>query len=142
MTQPRLLLSWSSGKDSAWTLYRLQREGRYEVAGLVTTVNEAFERVAMHAVRVELLDPRQLAPSFAGRPFDAGLPAALPPGADPCGENGEFHTFCHAGPVFREPIPVHAGAIVERDGFVYADVLPASHEAPLSSRAGMKWVQS
>lgn len=222
MSKPRLLLSWSSGKDSAWTLYRLQCESRYEIAGLATTVNEAFNRVAMHAVRVELLeaqaraaglplwrvplpypcanaayeramatllerarddgvthmafgdlfledirryrehqlansgitpvfplwgvdttalaqamlggglqaiitcvDPRQLARQFVGRAFDAALLAALPAQVDPCGENGEFHTFCHAGPMFRGPIAIAAGEIIERDGFVYADVLPA-----------------
>jgi uncharacterized protein (TIGR00290 family) len=223
MSKPRLLLSWSSGKDSAWTLYRLQCEGGYEIAGLVTTVNDAFNRVAMHAVRVELLeaqaqaaglplwrvplpypcpnaeyeramgtliegaradgvthmafgdlfledvrryrenqlantgitpvfplwgmntaalaremfrggleaiitciDPHQLSPEFVGRGFNEKLLAELPAEADPCGENGEFHTFCHAGPMFRSPIAIRAGEIVERDGFVYADVLPAN----------------
>lgn len=226
MSKARLLLSWSSGKDSAWSLYRLQREGGYEIAGLVTTVNDAFNRVAMHAVRVELLeaqalaaglplwrvplpypcanaeyeramgalieraradgvthmafgdlfledvrryrenqladtgitpvfplwgmntaalaldmlrgglkavitcvDPRQLSREFVGHDFDEKLLAALPALADPCGENGEFHTFCHAGPMFRGPIAIRRGEMVERDGFVYADVLPAESSA-------------
>jgi uncharacterized protein (TIGR00290 family) len=221
MQKPKLLLSWSSGKDSAWTLHRLRAQNQYEIAGLVTTVNEEFGRVAMHAVREELLeaqaraaglplwrvplpwpcpdaeyearmralieraraegvthmafgdlfledvrayrerqlagtgvtpvfplwgsntaslaremlrgglrarltcvDPKQLAREFAGREFDEELLAALPAPADPCGENGEFHTFCHAGPMYREAVAIRAGDVVERDGFVFADVLP------------------
>jgi uncharacterized protein (TIGR00290 family) len=68
------------------------------------------------------VDPRRLDPSFAGRRFDAALLAALPPGVDPCGENGEFHSFALAGPMFRERIPVTVGEIVEREGFVFADL--------------------
>jgi uncharacterized protein (TIGR00290 family) len=71
------------------------------------------------------VDPRQLDPSFGGRPFDAELLADLPPHVDPCGENGEFHTFVHAGPIFSAPIACQTGEIVERDGFVFCDVLPA-----------------
>ena len=222
-TRPKALLSWSSGKDSAWTLHVLRRERRVDVVGLLTTVNESYGRVAMHAVRLDLLaaqaraaglplwpvpipsacsndeyeaamaqamdrardqgitivaygdlfledirryredhlaptgiaplfplwglptdalardmvraglrarltcvDPRHLAPSFAGREFDAGLLAELPAGVDPCGERGEFHTFACAGPMFAHPIPVQVGDVVERDGFVFADLLPAS----------------
>jgi uncharacterized protein (TIGR00290 family) len=223
MSKPRLLLSWSSGKDSAWTLQRLRGENRYDVVGLVTTVTEAFQRVAIHAVRVELLeaqahaagltlwrvplpypcsnaeyeramralierahaagvthmafgdlfladirayrerqfagsgitpvfplwhadtttlaremlrggleavvtcvDPRQISRELAGRAFDESFLAELPAGADPCGENGEFHTFCHAGPMFRAPVAIRTGEVIERDGFVYADVLTAA----------------
>jgi uncharacterized protein (TIGR00290 family) len=221
--KPRALLSWSSGKDSAWALYVLRQRGDVEVVGLVTTLNEAFGRVAMHGVRAELVqtqaaatglplwpvqlpwpcsndeyetrmravierarragvtvfcfgdlfladirayrerqlagtgldplfpiwgtpadtpalaramiatgfrstlacvDPRHLAPTFAGRTFDLDLLADLPPGTDPCGENGEFHTFCHAGPIFDRPISVRVGEVVERDGFWFADLLP------------------
>jgi uncharacterized protein (TIGR00290 family) len=68
------------------------------------------------------VDPRQLDPSFAGRRFDAELLADLPAGVDPCGENGEFHTFVHAGPIFSAPIVCQVGEIVERDGFVFSDV--------------------
>jgi uncharacterized protein (TIGR00290 family) len=218
----RTLLSWSSGKDSAWALHRLRQVDDVEVVGLVTTVNEAAGRVAMHAVRESLLqaqaaaaglplwrvpipspcsneqyaaamtgllararaegvaamafgdlfladvrayrerqlagtgveprfplwgadtaalarqmlaaglrarvtcvDPRQLDASFVGREFDAGFLADLPPAADPCGERGEFHTFAFAGPMFAAPIAVEAGPVVERDGFVFADLLPA-----------------
>ena len=222
MTKPRLLLSWSSGKDSAWALHTLRQSRRYDIAGLVTTVNENFNRVAMHGVRAELLaaqadaaglplwsvplphpcpndeyetrmralieravaegvthmafgdlflpdvrayrerqlagtgitpvfplwgrdtaqlaramlaaglrailtcvDPKRLPAALAGRAFDERLLAELPAGADCCGENGEFHTFCHAGPMFARPIGVKTGPVVERDGFVFADVLPA-----------------
>jgi uncharacterized protein (TIGR00290 family) len=217
----KALLAWSSGKDSAWSLHVLRQQGGVEVAGLLTTVNESFGRVAMHAVRRELLeaqagaaglplravpiphpcpndvyeaamagaldearaagieavafgdlfledirryreermaptglrplfplwgrptralaeemidgglrarltcvDPRALDASFAGRAFDHDLLAALPPEADPCGERGEFHTFAWDGPMFRSPIPVVAGEVVHRDGFVFADLLP------------------
>jgi uncharacterized protein (TIGR00290 family) len=217
----KVLLSWSSGKDSAWTLHLLRRQPDLQVAALVTTFNSAFNRVAMHAVRralveiqadrmgiplwaVELpwpcsnleyeermravcqrataegitvvafgdlflqdirdyrvrqlqgtgleplfpvwqiptdqlgrdmiaagvkakltcVDPAKLAKSFAGRDYDQQLLEALPPGIDPCGENGEFHTFVYDAPVFSAPIGVQTGEVVERDGFVFADVLP------------------
>lgn len=71
------------------------------------------------------VDPRKLDRGFAGRRFDAQLLRELPPGVDPCGENGEFHTFANAGPMFSRQIAVSAGEIVERDGFVFADLLPA-----------------
>lgn len=227
MTRPRVALSWSSGKDSAWTLHRLRQDPGIEVAALVTTVNAEFNRVAMHAVRQELLhaqaeaaglplievpiphpcsnadyesrmralierlrgeriermafgdlylpdirayreqqlqgtgiaplfplwneqtaalarsmiagglravltcvDPKQLAPEFCGRRFDADLLDALPAGVDPCGENGEFHSFACAGPMFRAPIAVEIGEIVERDGFVFTDLCrPRSRES-------------
>jgi len=213
-------LSWSSGKDSAWTLYTLKQQGANVVA-LVTTVNEQFERVAMHAVRRQLLqaqaavagiplievsipypcsneqyeaamrglveqlqqqgvermafgdlyledirsyredrlqgtgiepvfplwqqptdqlaqqmidgglkavltavDPKQLAPEFCGRYFDASLLKDLPEGIDPCGENGEFHSFVFDGPMFSKPVEVEIGEVIERDGFYFCDVLP------------------
>ena len=216
----KALLSWSSGKDSAWTLHVLRFSDEVEVAGLLTTVNEEHARVAIHAVRVELLeaqaeaaglplwkvpipspctneryeeamraalerakseeiaafafgdlfladirayreerlrdsglrplfpiwarpthelaremiaaglrarvtcvDPKQLPASFAGREFDAAFLADLPPGADPCGERGEFHTFAYDGPMFSRPVPIRSGEILERDGFVFADLM-------------------
>ena len=73
--------------------------------------------------RVTCVDPRQLPASFAGREFDAEFLDDLPPGVDPCGERGEFHTFAYDGPMFRRPIPVETGEIVERDGFVFADLM-------------------
>jgi uncharacterized protein (TIGR00290 family) len=217
--KPRLLLSWSSGKDSAWALHRLQQSSEFEIAGLLTTFNAAFDRVAMHSTRRALVeaqaraaglplqavplpwpcsneqyesamsdacaaavadgveaiafgdlfledvrryredrlrstgltpvfpvwgldthqlaremvasgvrarivcvDPRKLPKEFAGRDLDDTFFRDLPPGVDPCGENGEFHTFVYAGPMFRESIPVDSGEVVERDGFIFADV--------------------
>jgi uncharacterized protein (TIGR00290 family) len=220
----KILLSWSTGKDSAWTLWVLQRQHPEAIAGLLTTTNEAFDRVAMHSVRRELLqaqadaaglpltivplpwpcsneqyeqrmavaiagfvdagfthmafgdlfledvrryredglagsglaplfplwktkttaalaremitaglearltcvNPHRLERSFAGRAFDAAFLEALPQSVDPCGENGEFHTFACAGPMFRRPIDVRVGEVVERDGFVFADLLRLS----------------
>jgi uncharacterized protein (TIGR00290 family) len=214
-------LSWSSGKDSAWTLHLLRQQPDIQVTALLTTFNSAANRVAMHAVRralveaqaeqtalplwaVELpwpcsnleyeermsavcqrattegitaiafgdlflqdirdyrvrqlqgsgleplfpvwqipteqlgrdmiaagvkakitcVDPSKLAKSFAGRDYDLRLLQVLPPEIDPCGENGEFHTFVCDAPVFSRPIGVRVGEVVERDGFVFADVLP------------------
>lgn len=224
----KLVLSWSSGKDSAWALHCLLRSGEFEIAGLLTTFNQAFDRVAMHSTRRALVeaqaqaaglplravplpwpcsnqhyeaamrqacddalgcgidamafgdlfledvrryreerlrgtgitpvfpvwgldtrrlawemvesglrarlvcvDPRKLPAEFAGRDFNADLLRDLPEEVDPCGENGEFHTFVHAGPMFREPIPIESGEVVERDGFVFADVRLA---APVATR--------
>lgn len=218
----RILLSWSGGKDCAWALRLLRQDPDLELAGLLTTFNEAFDRVAMHAVRRELvaaqaaaaglplwpvplpwpcdnaayeermrgacrrareaqvegiafgdlfladvreyrerqlqgtglaplfplwgrptgelaremirsglrarltcIDPRKLSRAFAGREFDASLLADLPPEVDPCGERGEFHSFVYAGPMFSAPIAIATGEVVERDGFVFADLLPA-----------------
>jgi len=219
-----VLLSWSSGKDSAWALHVLRQHPDVEVVGLLTTFNEVADRVAMHAVRRSLVeaqaaaaklplwrvplpfpcsnadyenrmraviarareegithmafgdlflqdvreyrvrtlsdsgveplfplwcsaaqtpalartmlrdglravltcvDPRQLQESFAGRAFDAALLAALPDAVDPCGERGEFHTFCFAGPMFDREIEVRAGETVFRDGFYFTDLMPA-----------------
>lgn len=217
-----MLLSWSSGKDSAWSLYQLRQRDDIEVVGLFTTLNERFDRVAMHAVRRQLLelqaaaadlplqcidipwpcsnsdyarimagfidtvvasgvrhigfgdlyledirryreqqlqaagisalfplwglptrqlaadmldagteawltcvDPRHLDAGFAGRRYDHRLLADLPESVDPCGENGEFHSFVTRSPAFRHPVAVKPGEVVERDGFVYADLLPA-----------------
>lgn len=75
------------------------------------------------------VDPKQLSPAYAGRSFDDQLLAELPAGVDPCGENGEFHTFCCAGPMFERPIPVRSGSTVERDGFVYTDLVIDSRDA-------------
>lgn len=223
-------LSWSSGKDSAWALQVLRQSGEYQVTGLFTTVNSAFGRVAMHAVRVELLrqqaqavglplhlieipypcsdeqyaavmadfvarasndgvrcmafgdlflqdvrryreerlqgtgieavfplwgiptrellgemlagglracltcvDPRVLPAEFAGRELTPELLDSLPSNIDPCGENGEFHTFVFDGPMFTQPLDIEMGEVVNRDGFVFADCrlrgLPVSNGA-------------
>lgn len=218
--RPRAWMSWSSGKDSALALHEARTAGDVEVVGLLTTVNAAADRVAMHAVRRTLLeaqaeslglplhivelpwpcsneiyeqqmsvaietavadgvthmvfgdlfledirayresklagtgitpvfplwgrptdelaqqmlaagiravltcvDPRQAPASIAGQWFDASLLDALPASVDPCGERGEFHTFVVDGPGFTQPLDVVVGEIVERDGFVFADVL-------------------
>ncbi len=227
MPPPRVLLAWSSGKDSAWALQVLRQAAARDpaaprVTGLLTTVNATHQRVAMHAVRRELLaaqaravglplvevpipspcsnaqyeeamgaamaaareqgvthvafgdlfledirryreqklagtgiaplfplwgrptralagelldagvvahltavDPRQVPAALAGRRWDRALLAELPPAADPCGENGEFHTFVSAGPMFSAPLAVRVGEVVQRDGFAFADLLPA-----------------
>ena len=228
MTRAKAWLAWSSGKDSAWALHKVRESGELEVVALLTTVNTAYRRVAMHAVREELLemqaeaaglplvkvpipspcsneiyeramseamararaedvrhvifgdlfledirayreknlaacgmtpvfplwgretarlademlagglsafltcvDPRKLDAKFAGRRFDAALLRELPKTVDPCGENGEFHSFANAGPMFSREIPVRRGEIVERDGFVFADILPGAAAAGL-----------
>ncbi|HNH46468.1 MAG TPA: ATP-binding protein, partial [Myxococcota bacterium] len=74
--------------------------------------------------RLTCVDPRQLPAEFVGRDFDAALLDSLPPGVDPCGERGEFHSFCYDCPAFSAPIAVESGEVVERDGFVFADLLP------------------
>ncbi len=220
MERKKAWLSWSSGKDSAWSLEVVRRQGEFRVEALLTTVNAEYQRVAMHAVRESLLraqaantglplvtvpipnpcpnaayeeamtaamrrardegithiifgdlfledirryremklagsgiepvfplwgletrqlahdmvaaglralltcvDPRKLDSSFAGRRFDGELLADLPPGVDPCGENGEFHTLAYEGPMFQTPIAIEPGVVVERDGFVFADAI-------------------
>ncbi|MCI4373424.1 MAG: adenine nucleotide alpha hydrolase [Thermoplasmata archaeon] len=72
--------------------------------------------------RIVCLDPRRLPSRLAGRTFDPRFLAELPTGVDPCGERGEFHTCVTAGPMFSHPVTVRAGAVVERDGFVFADL--------------------
>jgi uncharacterized protein (TIGR00290 family) len=218
-----VLLSWSSGKDSAWSLHLLRQRKDLRVAALFTTFNRAANRVAMHAVRrslveaqaeqiglalwpVELpwpcsnlayeeimagvwrraraegidavafgdlflrdirayrerqlagtgleplfpvwdlptarlardmiavgvkakvtcVDPAKLDRAFVGREFDQAFVEALPEPVDPCGENGEFHTFVYDGPVFTQGIRVVMGDVIERDGFVFADVMEAA----------------
>jgi uncharacterized protein (TIGR00290 family) len=112
---------------------RAWREARLAAVGMRAcfplwqrpTAPLAREMVALGVdARLVCLDPQKLDPAFAGRRFDAALLDALPPSVDPCGENGEFHTCVVAGPMFSRAIPVRAGAIVTREGFVFADLLP------------------
>jgi uncharacterized protein (TIGR00290 family) len=107
---------------------RLSRLGKQAIFPLwgrdTSALARAFIDAGFEAILV-CVDPRQLDASFAGRHFDAELLADLPPDVDPCGENGEFHTFVYAGPVFSAPIGCQVGAITERDGFVFCDVLSA-----------------
>jgi diphthamide synthase (EF-2-diphthine--ammonia ligase) len=225
MTRPKALLSWSSGKDSAWALHVLRQQPDIEIVGLLTTFNEVFDRVAMHAVRRELVeaqaaaaalplvhvllpfpcpnevyeqrmraalaeakeagvthmafgdlfledirayrvrllqgtgieplfpiwtteedtlalarrmlaaglgavltcvDPKQLCERFVGRQYDETLLAELPADVDPCGERGEFHTFCDRCPGFSREIQARIGDVVQRDGFWFADLRPAA----------------
>jgi uncharacterized protein (TIGR00290 family) len=86
---------------------------------------------------VVCVDPRKLPGRFAGREFDEAFLAELPPGVDPCGENGEFHTFVHDLPGFGRPIRITHGDIVERDGFVFADLLPAGDTSGGSAAAAV-----
>jgi len=219
--KPKAVVSWSSGKDSAYAYHVANLSGEYAIVGIITTITENFKRVSMHGVREELLDeqikrinlpctkiiipspctneiyeekmgkaikelkaagvthvifgdlyledirayrqrqmkkagmicvfplwlkntrelademtesglrsiitcvdPKQLDKSFAGRIFGMELHKDLPMGVDLCGENGEFHTFVTHGPMFSSLIDVKLGEIVERDGFIFADVIP------------------
>jgi len=72
------------------------------------------------------VDPRRVPADWAGRSYDAALLAELPAGVDPCAENGEFHTFAYAGPMYEGEIAVRVAGTVVRDGFVYAELLPAA----------------
>jgi uncharacterized protein (TIGR00290 family) len=226
----KILLSWSSGKDSAWSLHVLRQRDDIEVVGLLTTINTNFQRVAMHSTRRELVqtqadvaglplwevplpwpcsndfyeqamldacgaavragisgiafgdlfleeirryredrlrgtgleptfplwgrdtreliaemldgglqarivcvDPSKMADDFIGRDLDFATIQQLPAAVDPCGENGEFHTFAYAGPMFSEPIAIESGVTVQRDGFVFADLLCASRTSKCSA---------
>lgn len=120
---------------------RRYREERLAGSGLtpmfplfgVDTTALAREMVAGGLrARLTCVDPRALDRRFAGREFDAALLAELPPSVDPCGERGEFHTFAYAGPMFSRPVAIEPGVVVERDGFVFADLLP-------SARGGEPW---
>jgi uncharacterized protein (TIGR00290 family) len=90
-----------------------------------TTALAARFVAAGFAATLVCVDPSQLDGAFAGRAFDAALLRDLPAGVDPCGENGEFHTFVHAGPIFAAPVAVEHGETVEREGFVFHDLIPA-----------------
>jgi uncharacterized protein (TIGR00290 family) len=83
-----------------------------------------FHESKFRAIAV-CVDPKVLDRSFAGRELDESFFRDLPPGVDPCGENGEFHTFVFDGPIFKQPIPIRAGEVVERDSFIYCDLLLA-----------------
>jgi uncharacterized protein (TIGR00290 family) len=99
------------------------KRARFPVWGRDTVALAArFLAAGFRAVLV-CVDPRALDPSFAGRDYDERLLAELPAGVDPCGENGEFHTFVTAGPILDRPIDCRRGDVVERDGFVFCDLL-------------------
>jgi diphthamide synthase (EF-2-diphthine--ammonia ligase) len=107
---------------------RLAEVGMHGVFSLWLRDTSALAREMLAAglrAVITCVDPKRLAVAFAGRTFDDGLLRDLPPDVDPCGENGEFHTFVTAGPMFGKPIGVRPGEVVERDGFVFADLVPA-----------------
>ena len=79
---------------------------------------------------VTCVDPRKLPAELRRPALRCGAAGELPAGVDPCAENGEFHTFCCAGPMFRHPIAVEVGEVVTRDGFVFCDLMPSPHRAP------------
>lgn len=222
----RVVISWSGGKDSAWTLHTLRQQPKeYVVIGLLTSINQQHDRIAIHGVRRELLeaqasaaglplwvvpllspctnehyerrmtnalhfmqrlgidaiafgdlylqdirayresrfgglglellfplwgiptkdlsrmminsgmkarltcvDPRAVPPEYGGREYDEKLLHDLPPSVDPCAENGEFHTFVYSGPILRCPIAIRTGETVQREGFVFTDLLSAGEE--------------
>lgn len=112
--------------------YREQQLGTAGLQGVFPIFGRSTAEVAEQEIAVGIasilscVDPRKLTPDFAGRRFDHGLLAelrSLPQAVDPCGENGEFHTFTFDSPDYRSPIPVTVGAVVERDGFIFADLL-------------------
>jgi uncharacterized protein (TIGR00290 family) len=110
--------------------YREARLAEVGMTGVFPLWMEPTRPLAAEMIRsglkatVTCIDPRKLERTFASRTFDADFVASLPSDVDPCGENGEFHTFAWAGPMFAKPIDVVSGEVVERDGFVFADVLP------------------
>lgn len=123
---------------------RRYREERLASTGLrpifplwARPTKELAEAMISSGLRATLtcVDPKKLERSFAGREFDRALLRSLPSGVDPCGENGEFHSFAWDGPMFHQPVSIRAGEVVERDGFVFADRLPASPEGAEAPRA-------
>jgi uncharacterized protein (TIGR00290 family) len=108
----------AAGKHGVWPLWK---ENTKELARI-------FIDVGFRA-RVVTVDPAQLAPSYCGREFDASFLNDLPPAVDPCGERGEFHTFVYDGPIFRRPVDARRGQTVERDGFVFCDLVPSTTTA-------------
>jgi uncharacterized protein (TIGR00290 family) len=101
-------------------------EAHFPLWALDTRVLAEHFVAAGYRARLVCVDTTQLASSFAGRAFDAGLLAELPESADPCGERGEFHTFVSDGPIFPTPIPYVTGEIVMREErFAYCDLLDA-----------------
>jgi diphthamide synthase (EF-2-diphthine--ammonia ligase) len=104
-------------------LARVGKRGLFPIWGRDTAeLAREFVRDGFRAILC-CVDPRVLDASFAGREFDTELLGDLPAGVDPCGENGEFHTFVYEGPGFETPIGCRRGEIVERDGFVFADLV-------------------
>jgi uncharacterized protein (TIGR00290 family) len=113
----------------AWREARLSElglSGFFPLWGRDTTVLAREMLAAGLEATLACVDSAKLATSFAGRTWDAALLADLPAGVDPCGENGEFHTFASAGPMFRTPIDVDVSGVVEHHGFAFAELVPAA----------------
>jgi uncharacterized protein (TIGR00290 family) len=111
--------------------YREERLGQVAMRGLFPLWGRDTSRLSRELIELGFravvccVDPRRLGKEFCGREFDRPFLESLPPGVDPCGENGEFHTFVYAGPIFKSKIGVTKGEVVLRDGFYYfADLLP------------------
>jgi uncharacterized protein (TIGR00290 family) len=111
----------TAGKEALFPLWGRDTE---ELA--YTFIAEGFRAV------VTCVDPAKLDPSFVGREFDAGFLDDLPRSVDPCGENGEFHTFVFDGPIFDSPVAFEHGETVERDGFYFHDLVPTGDRTSLS----------
>ena len=94
----------------------------WKPAGGTATLAKQMIQGGVKAV-LTCVDPKQLSESFVGRSYDDVLLSELPVAVDPCGEHGEFHTFCFDGPMFTHAIPIQVGEIVTRDGFCFADVM-------------------
>jgi uncharacterized protein (TIGR00290 family) len=108
--------------------YREKNLARENISALFPLWNIDTRELAARFVRdgfracVACIDPQKLDKSFVGRELNAEFFRDLPSGVDPCGENGEFHTFVFDGPIFRSPIPIRIGEVVERDSFVFCDL--------------------
>lgn len=113
--------------------YRVERLAGTGIAALFPIWGSDTGVLAREMIDADLravvtsVDTAQLPAGFAGRQFDHGLLDDLPADVDPLGENGEFHTFCYDGPMFKRPIECHTGEVVDRGRFVYADVVPHGH---------------
>ncbi|MGH2902601.1 MAG: ATP-binding protein [Solirubrobacteraceae bacterium] len=111
----------------AYREQRLTASGRHGIFPLwgrdTSELAREFIAAGFQAI-IACLDPRKLDSSFAGRTYDQRLLAELPANVDPCGENGEFHTFVHAGPIFAKPITCETGEVAQREGFVFCDLIP------------------
>jgi uncharacterized protein (TIGR00290 family) len=120
--------------------YREKKLAQIDVAPVFPLWMEDTRKLAKEMLEVGFravvtcVDPRKLKPEFAGRPFDESFLGSIPANVDPCGENGEFHTFVYDGPVFREPIPIEVGSVVLRDGFQFADVTLANSDVAIGNR--------
>ena len=109
--------------------YREERLAQIGMRGLFPIwgrdTKELAEKILRLGFKATLccVDPKKVGQEFCGKEFDRELLDSLPSNVDPCGENGEFHTFVHAGPVFKRAIPIMKGEVVLRDGFYFADIL-------------------